>query len=173
MVTADELVAPHRQAVDREFTGRAVLLVHRLEPGDLAGVDERRRPAIQADKRLHVARVRLADIPCVVELIVQRYEHSSPARTGVRCCGDRIVEVARTISANCGCRTHRPNHHDGLVTMGYEAEKIARLLERIGSVSDDGAVALGRVQSGVQTVRQFQPHLIIHVLATDVDHLLS
>src|SRR5205085_1059827 len=114
------------QAVDGEGAGPSKFLVEGLEPRDLASIHQACGPAVDADKRLDAARVRLLDVARVIDLVVELDEHAPPAGTRARGGSDSIVKIARTVGADGSCRPHRTHHHHRLVAMRDEAEEVAR-----------------------------------------------
>ena len=116
-------------------------LVHALEPGDLAGVDE-------AGRRRGSGCWKVSTLVVLV-LVTLRAEWISslsttstprPRAPGVGGGGHRVVQVARAVGADRRGRPHRADQHHRLVALDHQVQEVRGLLHGVGAVGDDDAV---------------------------------
>ena len=62
--------------------------------------------------------------------------------------------------------------HSGLVALDGEVEEVGGLFHGVGAVGDDDTVHVILGQQLVDPLGQLEPHLVVHVLGADLDHLL-
>ncbi len=137
---------------------------------DLAVVDIPQRAVVWRLEGLHGGGVGLGDVARIQHRVVHSHQHPAVGRLRIRRRHHRIIQVERTVGAHRRRRPHRAHKHHRLIALHRQIEEVGRLFQRIGAVGDDEAVGLAAV--GVNFLRQRQPDPIVHVLRTDVHHLL-
>ena len=85
----------------------------------------------------------------------------------------RVVEIHGAVRTDGGRGSHGAHEHDGLVAFHDQVEKVAGLLGRVRAVRDHDAVGVLGGEHFIEAVGELEPHLVVHVLAADVDDLLA
>ncbi|MNC44385.1 hypothetical protein D3C75_932890 [compost metagenome] len=86
-------------------------------------------------------------------------------------CDNCVIQVKWAIGTHGRCRAHRPHDHNRLIAFDGEIQEIGGLLQRVGTVSDHETIGFGTVR--INFLDQLEPDFVIHILRTDVDHLLA
>ena len=84
-----------------------------------------------------------------------------------------VVEVGRSVGADGRRGTHGAHEDDGLVAVYGQRKEVGGLLHGVGAVGDEHAVVAFGIEKLVDALGQFEPNLVVHVLRTDVDELLT
>src|SRR6478672_8651263 len=85
----------------------------------------------------------------------------------------RIVEIDRTIGADCGSRTHGADHDHWLFALHCEVEEVGRLLDRVRAMRHDDTVDVVLREQLIDTFRERQPIIVGNALARDLIDLLA
>ena len=84
-----------------------------------------------------------------------------------------VVDIGWSIGGDCRGGAHGADEHHRLVAVHGEGEEVSSLFHRVGSVCDEHAVVALVVEQLVDTLGEFEPHGVVHVLRPDVDELLA
>ena len=121
----------------------------------------------------HVGSMSLDHILSVEQNVVHSAHHATTLGVCTCCSHHSTIEVSRAISANTSTWAHRTYQYHRFVAVNGQIQEVSSLFHGVGSVSHHYAVVTLVVQQLVNSLSQFQPHLVVHILRTNIYELLA
>jgi hypothetical protein len=122
---------------------------------------------------IRVSGVGLGHVTRAVDLVVEHHQHTLAYGLLASRQGHRVIQIDGTISRDRGRGPHCADDDDGLSAFHDQIEKVRGLLDGVGPVGDDNSVDIVLREQLVDSLRELQPGIVVHVLAGDLEYLLA